>query len=250
MDRAKKTARQDENHLSLGIWCTLYWRFYGNWNSYTGKIASLYWGMPPGPSLFQVMDCACSLLSHPKPLCIYRQLFPWKKICGFLIKIKGKGQGVNIADLATICYVQHKNITILYQYKDQFSRCNNFHYTDKGVVRMTSLYNGILFIVRQQFYIENSILSITLQALCVPKLSDCQILFTYKRHPYLDVMSRPWASNGLPIVRASKGQNTPMFHDDVITCSECASQVYNSDYDLNNSYMNPLRLTDDMLASD
>ena len=29
MDWTKTTARRDENHLSLGIWCTLYQRFDG-----------------------------------------------------------------------------------------------------------------------------------------------------------------------------------------------------------------------------
>ena len=29
MDWAKATARRDENHLSLGNWCVLYYRFYG-----------------------------------------------------------------------------------------------------------------------------------------------------------------------------------------------------------------------------
>ena len=30
MDRAKTTARRDENHLRFRIWCVLYKRFYGN----------------------------------------------------------------------------------------------------------------------------------------------------------------------------------------------------------------------------
>ena len=29
MDWAQTTARRDENHFSLGIWCVLYWGFYG-----------------------------------------------------------------------------------------------------------------------------------------------------------------------------------------------------------------------------
>ena len=29
MDWVEKTARWNENHLSFGIWCNLYWRFYG-----------------------------------------------------------------------------------------------------------------------------------------------------------------------------------------------------------------------------
>ena len=44
MDLANKTARQDENHLSFGIWCTLYYRFYSiqhDWHDF--HVGSYLW---------------------------------------------------------------------------------------------------------------------------------------------------------------------------------------------------------------
>ena len=33
VDWAETTARQDEKYLSIGIWCDLYLRFYGNYSA-------------------------------------------------------------------------------------------------------------------------------------------------------------------------------------------------------------------------
>ena len=38
LDWAKPIARRDEKHLTLGIWCVLYWRFYGSSNSIPNRI--------------------------------------------------------------------------------------------------------------------------------------------------------------------------------------------------------------------
>ena len=45
MDWAKTTARRDEKHLSFGIWCDLYQRFYG---SKQGGYRNRKWKHPVG----------------------------------------------------------------------------------------------------------------------------------------------------------------------------------------------------------
>ena len=54
MDWAKTTAKGDKKHLSFGIWCDLYWRFYGSMlnqpcDRSVDPVESQL--MPPGPRL-------------------------------------------------------------------------------------------------------------------------------------------------------------------------------------------------------